>query len=248
MSIDRERLKEEIKEELREEMIAERRPAPGNDYDGERIPNHPQNVWIDDHPFGMWVDEMRNTLTKMENAVDAESLSEWTQEIEERLDTLEEGIAQRRKEEADAVVYEGVPEHELTWMERFYHMGREGVNGDIRKRDIHAKILLKGLPDWAFRANHGAIILQTKGKLRRKLERRITDEDDDKDTFEYAELYRACAALEERTDGKILYKEDHPKVGRHLRIPNPEEIAINTDIIEGPDGSEEGKRTLLAMT
>lgn len=169
--------------------------------------------------------------------------SERIRELEERVAELE---AEASPDLSDTTVYEGVPESELTWIERFYHLGREGVNGSIRKRDIHAKLLLKGLPDWAFRANHGAVILPTKGKLKQKLGRAVCELDEDKGCYDYAELYRACAALQERSDGKVSYLKDHPKVGRHLRVPEPDELAVNTDIIDGPPGSKD-KRTLLAM-
>lgn len=222
-----EAFREELKREIRDEMLTERRAPPGESYD-DGVPQKPEAIWIDGHPIGWWLSNLRTTHT----------------ELSERVTELEE---EAEPDLSDTTSYEGIPESELTWMERFYHLGREGVNGSIRKRDIHAKMLLNGLPDWAFRANHGAVILPTAGKLKEKLGRAICERDEEKGTFEYAELYRACEALQERSDGKVRYHEDHPKIGRHLRVPEPDALAVNTDIIEGPPGSKEGKQTLLAM-
>lgn len=223
-----EEFRAELKSELREEIITERKAAPGKEYEGD-VPHNPENVWVDNHPFGLWLMEARRDVDY----------------AHERLDGVEDTIKEE-SESASCAVYNGVPEHELSWMERYYHDGRDGVNGKIRKRDTHAKVLLNGLPDWAFTDNMGTVILPTAGKLKRKMERAITDADDDRDSFEYAELYRACEVLESRTDGKIKYIEEHPKVGRHLRIPNPDDIAIPTDYISGPDVSDDGKQALLA--
>lgn len=214
--------REELKDELRDELLAERRPAPGQQCDGD-VPQKPENVWLDGHPFGMWVDDIRT-----------------------RVDELEETV-EETEEQYECTAYNGVPEPDLTWMEAFYHNGRDAVDGRIRKRDLHAKILLKGLPDWAFETHNGAIVLPTAGKLKRKFERAIVDADDDRSSFSYVELYRACEALEERTDGKIRYIEDHPKIGRHLRIADADEVAINTEIIGGPPASKDSQSLLAAI-
>lgn len=136
--------------------------------------------------------------------------------------------------------FEGVPDYDLSWAERFHHKGREAVHS-YRKRDVHARMLFNALPDRGWKDNKGNIILKTASKLSNRMD------------LEYSELYRACEALAERSDGKIKFIEDHPKVGKHLRIApgDTQDVALDLSGVSGPPGrGSEGRhsRTVLAAT
>lgn len=211
----------------------ERRPAPGEsdddvDFDKQSVPM--ANLWAGGHPIGHKVERTEEAIT----------------ETRERVDELHETIVADSVDTSDCTLYNGVPEGDMTWLERYYHHGRDGVTGTIHERDTHAKVLLERLPDWAFEAHSGAIVLPTANNLKKRLERAVTDEIKDKPAFSYQELYRACEVIEKRTQGKIQYMEDHPKIGRHLRIPNPDEVAINTDVIGGPQPTDGDYRKVVA--
>lgn len=138
--------------------------------------------------------------------------------------------------------YEGVPEPDLSYIERLYHIGREAVDDMPRARDLYAKVLLTAWPDWGWKDNNGNVILPTTDNLRGKMNRKVEN------GFEYSQLYRACEALADRSDGKIEYVKDHSKIGRHLKVraENVDEIAVNFQGMSGPPGTKEGRRRTLA--
>lgn len=155
--------------------------------------------------------------------------------VRKKVDSLTTGDAYEQ--------YEGVPEPELSYMERLYHLGREGVDTDPRKRDLHAKVLLTGWPEWGWKDNNGNVILQTTNNLIGKLKRKIGD------GFSHSQMYRACGALAARSDGKIEYVEDHHKIGRHLRIKaeDVDDLAVDFTGLSGPPGTRDGKMREYAL-
>jgi hypothetical protein len=165
-------------------------------------------------------------------------------ELEERVDDLEEQLDSQGGHDVDE--YEDVPEHELAYIERLHHLGRDGVDNMPRKRDVHAKILFENLPDWGFEAQNGDVIVKTAGKLRQKMRRALGEQN-----FEYTQLYRACEALAERAGPKIDYLEENPKVGRHIRIPSAmrKRLALDLSVVSKPQAeSKDGMLKTIAMT
>lgn len=164
----------------------------------------------------------------------------------ERVDRMYEKMHHRVESLTGQDAYEthqGIPEPELEWLERLEHLGADNVHGHVRERDVHAQILLRGLPDWGFRANNGDIVLPTANKLRAKMKRQLGG------SFEYSELYRACEALGERMGSKVDYVEENAKIGRHIRIHRTrvEDVALDLGGVSGPpSASTGGKQKLLA--
>lgn len=193
--------------------------------------------------------ETENDRLNRELAEERQRVSELEEKVDEKADedtTFERfsTVMTKLDDLKGAEMYdthEDVPQPELTWLERLEHLGRDSVPGRVRKRDIHAKILLTKIPDWGFQAQGGDVILPTAKQLRAKMARHF-------DSFEYSELYRACEALDERMGAKAAYIENHSKVGRHIRIPAEriDDVALDLSGIDGPPESKD-KRTVLAM-
>lgn len=181
-----------------------------------------------------------------EDREDVETAREQAEEAVERVERFEttgtlDADTQR--------VREGVGEHEMEWMERFHHFGGEEVKPDANRRqhrvkDIHARELFRNLPDWAFKAQNGDIVLKTSDGVRAKLSRRL-DED-----LEYSELYRACSALGDRMGAKLVWFTENQKIGKHLRIPANaiDDVAIDLSVVDVPQAtSAEGRAAHAAM-
>lgn len=128
----------------------------------------------------------------------------------------------------------GVPEPELSWIERYEHIGPEAISGTIHKREVHARILYRKLTDWGFKDNYGNVILRTDGLLA-KINRQWPE-------FEHSQMYRAMKTLADRSDGKIEYRKNS-RLGHHLRIKKEKlnEVALDFGGMSGPPGRSGGR-------
>jgi len=152
--------------------------------------------------------------------------------------------------------YEGVPTPELSYLERFHHLGHEeGLAGRESPGvyDRLAVIILENFTEWARKRNDGRVVLPVTG-LKQRLSHEVARSDlIDKDEIRHNKtVERAFKAVDARMDGKINHVPGDRAKGRKRQLQvakgREDDVALDLSLVRSlQPTSRDGRQTLSAM-